>query len=109
MEQQNIHINERQILQTLLGRFVQFEQQIENMNALILQKINPTTKEFVDDAYLETNFGFSHSIRSSLVRKKIIGRYKIGGQKNSKSFYKLSEILDQIEKGLIAPTKKIAS
>lgn len=101
-------LRNNELLQTLLAKVTMFESDMSNIRTLIQEKINPKQKEYLDDDDMEIMFGLTYAMRNNLVKKGILNKYKLGG-KMSKSFYKYSEIIDQIEKGLISPTKKIAS
>ncbi len=108
MTMEHIALRNNELLQALLAKVTMFESDMSNIRALIQEKINPKRKEYLDDLDMESMFGLSYTSLNNLHKKNLISRYKLGG-KMSKSFYKYSEIIDQIEKGLIAPTKKIAS
>ncbi len=107
MDIQLLHRN-NELLQALLAKVTMFESDMNNIRTLIQEKINPTQKEYLDDEDMERMFGLTYAMRATLVQKGILIKHKLGGKK-SKSFYKYSQIIDQIEKGLVQPTKKIAS
>ena len=103
MEQLSLRTNE--LLETLIGKISQLESDNTKIRDLILEKVNPEKKEYLDDDEMNSIFGLSYHVINNLVRKEIIFRYKLGG-KMSKSFYKYSEVLEQIGKGIVMPKSK---
>ena len=55
---------------------------------------------------MESMFGLTYAMRNKLVQKGILSKHKLGG-KMSKSFYKYDQVIDQIEKGKVTPSKMI--
>ena len=81
------------------------ESGMEALKKTIQEKINPSKKEFLNDAELEEMFGLTKAIRYKLVAEGRLKKYKTTG-KASASLYRYDQVIEAIETGLINPPNK---
>lgn len=92
------------LIKTLLSEISLLKANSHNIRELISENLNISQKVYLDDEDMLGMFGLSYHVIYKLVKSGVIKQYKLGG-KSSRSYYKYDQVLDQMEKGLVKPTK----